>query len=134
MKTSLRRLKVLRLEYWQEELDFMEVPVTKLQHLPHGINRDGWYFLFEYSWFVRRGKAYTTARLHLGFQNMLQLFEAEKYNAAQINALSELRKQRMATKDQIRLLNLLEHYLEVRNTGRQAFKHMLTFKKSYSKI
>lgn len=134
MKTSLRRLKVLRLEYWQEELDFLDVVVTKLHRLPYGIYRDGWYSLHGYSWFVRRRKAYTTARLHLSFQNVLEFFEAEKYNAAQINALSNLRRQRMATKGQIRLLNLLERYLEVRNTGRQTFKHMLTLEKTYSKI
>lgn len=99
------KVKVLKLDGWMEYNDFMfreTIEDGEYKPIQPIFNRDGIYMLQGFSWFEVRGKAYEYPSET--FKYTLRMEEVKKYNQRQIDALREVCKQRLATKEQKQIL------------------------------
>ena len=131
--SPFRKLKVLKLEFWQETDWMRENCATELENPPLVISRDGWYCLGKVSWFVVNSKAYTTKHLYSSFEYSLSLDFASKYDTKQIKALINLVKFKMPISPlQRKILRCYENYQSSRKCYRESqlyLKKLLTKKK-----
>jgi len=113
------KTKVLQLEFWMTNLDEEEL-LECCKEIPPKFNRDGYYCEVNNAWFEIDGKAYST--LAESFHYTLDLLEAEKLNARQVEALQQIFDQKLATKSQRKKLYFARQIEYLKDLNRSVVK------------
>lgn len=93
--------------------------------------RDGIYMTPDYCWIESGGKAYWYRREDVIFR--LNMLNASEYNEAQINALREAIRQKVASKEQKELVHYYDCWRGCINTYRESMKWGRNVNKSLRK-
>lgn len=104
----MSELLVLPLEYWMESDDLFDDLFDRLEQINPIFNRPGYYYKRKENicWFENsEGKAFKYNIEE--FKYTISLYDVEKYNNKQYNALKLIIEQKLATKEQKRLFYLI---------------------------
>jgi len=128
------RIKRLSLESWMKNKEtrnnilYEHKEYFRIQ--PY-FNKDGVYFVQDNDrkciWFEVDGEAWVINDERY-FKNKLNILNASEYNKRQINALTIVREQNLATKEQMRLLYYRFVYNTSRNVGRSTRLFLMKIK------
>lgn len=118
-------LKVLSLPYWaHRDIDSPTLlgVVDRYRELNPVFHRNGMYLEGNECWLEVDGRAFTYDPEQ--FKYDLALLNAEEYNHKVYNALIDICHVNLATKEQRKLLYMIEVAKAVRNTRRSTKKHL----------
>lgn len=129
-------IKVLQLEPWMLNefepawRDFITpmLGTERYPEMPPVFNRAGVYAHNGKCWIEVAGKAFSVDSM-LMFNHRLKTLEAEKYTARQVAALKAVCTERLATKEQLELLQSIQHVIELKQTSRNTRKFILKYLK-----
>lgn len=118
-------VKVLPLPYWaHRDIDSPALlgVVDRYRELNPVFNRDGMYLEGNECWLEIDGRAFVYDAEQFKFE--LALLDAGEYNNTVYKALIDICRVNLATKEQRKLLYMIEVAKDVRNTSRSIKKHM----------
>lgn len=115
-------IKVLPLDFWMKHPKLLEDCLSTDRHLPciPHFNRDGIYSNYGECWFEVNGKAYTYPVEDFNYQ--LNMLNAEELTVKQGEALEEIIKQKLATKEQRKLFQFYCEAMRSKKCSRHSRK------------